>query len=170
MEVNVTDKERVRIGEDLSELGGLVGTAEVTLMGLEVIAHNGGFDFSPIKKRTDEIIELLSDATAKHRTLSANIYRTGLPLQPAAKQEPKIIGNELALLSTIGSDDSRELLAVLEHAQQIAERIDASRGFVVDEKIPLQPGESRGTDLAESLSMLALRVRREATGGQSRHE
>lgn len=52
----------------------------------------------------------------------------------------------------------------------VAERIDASRGFVVDEKIPLNPGESRGTDLAESVSILALRVRREATGGQSRHE
>jgi hypothetical protein len=72
--------------------------------------------------------------------------------------------NELATLATYGSDDSRELLDLLERAQTVAERIDVSRGHAVDEKMPLHPGESRGTDLAESISVLALRVRKEALG------
>lgn len=77
---------------------------------------------------------------------------------------------DLSALSTFGSDDSRELLALLDRAQEVAERIDAARGYTVGDSIPLHPGESQGTDLAESVSLLALRVRREAEGGWSPHE
>jgi hypothetical protein len=65
------------------------------------------------------------------------------------------------LLDTMAS---RRLLALLEEAQVIAERVDGARGRTISEDIPLQPGESRGTDLAESISELALRVRTEVHG------
>ncbi len=58
-------------------------------------------------------------------------------------------------------DEARELLDLLERAQAVAERVDAARSRCVDETIALHPGESRGTDLAESVSVLALRVRKE---------
>jgi hypothetical protein len=169
MEVNISDKERAGLGEDLYTVGAMVGTAHVALMGLEIIAHRGGFDFSPIKTRTEEIIDLLGQATEKYRAISGTLYRARIPVSPdSAPMGPK--ANDLAMITTMGTEDSRELLELLEKAQAVAERIDASRGFVVDEKIPLHPGESRGTDLAESVSVLALRARREAQGGQSRHE
>lgn len=76
----------------------------------------------------------------------------------------------LAALSTFGGADNRELLDLLERAQEVAERIDKARGFHVGDELPLMPGESRGTDLAESVSILALRVRREAEGASSKFE
>jgi len=58
----------------------------------------------------------------------------------------------------------RRLLALLEEAQIIAERVDGARGRTISEDVALQPGESRGTDLAESISEIALRVRTEVHG------
>ena len=69
---------------------------------------------------------------------------------------------------TLDTPDTRELLALLEQAQAVAERIDAARGRALPGDIPLQDGESRGTDLAESVSYLALRVRGEVRGPAGR--
>ena len=46
--------------------------------------------------------------------------------------------------------------------------VDAQRGRTVGEDVPLQPEESRGTDLAESISEIVLRVRIEVNGPQGR--
>lgn len=167
MEVNVTDKERAQIRQDLGNLSENIGGAQITISGIETIAYRAGFDLSPIKPQLDVAETLLKNAQESHDRLGSVLGAVGAI---GSGQAQPVTGNELALLSTIGSDDSHELLDLLEKAQAVAERIDASRGYCVDEKMPLQPGESRGTDLAEFLSMLALRVRREATGGQSRHE
>lgn len=60
--------------------------------------------------------------------------------------------------------DTRELLALLEKAQAVAERIDAARGRALSPDIPLLPGESHGRDLAETISTIAVRVRGEVKG------
>lgn len=167
MQIEISEKEAAMLADNSVEVGRMVGAAELGLMTVGEIANRARFDLSPMKPTLDAAQDLLSRAKEKQKTVVGTLHRCGI--KPGASQ-PQTRGNDLAMLSTIGSDDSCELLDLLEKAQAVAERIDASRGFVVDEKIPLQPGESRGTDLAESLSMLALRVRREATGGQSRHE
>ena len=46
----------------------------------------------------------------------------------------------------------------------MAERVDAQRGNVLPDDFPLQPGETRGTDLAETLSELALGLKIEVEG------
>ena len=73
-------------------------------------------------------------------------------------------------LDQLDTPDTRRLLALLEEAQAVAERVDAARGRALDIDFPLQPGESRGTDLAESLSELALRVRVEVEGPTDRRQ
>lgn len=69
---------------------------------------------------------------------------------------------------TLDTPDTRHLLALLEEAKAVAERIDLARGRALPGDMPLQPGESRGTDLAESVSYLALRVRGEVCGPAGR--
>ena len=75
---------------------------------------------------------------------------------------------DLSALAILADPAAPELLALLEQAQSVAEGIDFRRGRVVDADIPLSPGESRGTDLAESISNLAQRVRVETHGPAGR--
>lgn len=81
---------------------------------------------------------------------------------------PAVEGADLSALATLDTPEARQLLALLEAAQAVAERVDAQRGHCVPADTPLLPGESRGTDLAESLSLLTLRVRREVEGARGR--
>jgi hypothetical protein len=71
-------------------------------------------------------------------------------------------------LHLLDTPDSRRLLALLEEAQAAAERVDAERGRALPADTPLLPGESRGTDLAETISEIALRVRVEVQGPKGR--
>ena len=73
-------------------------------------------------------------------------------------------GVNLAALDTMDTPDTRALLDLLDAAQAVAERIDRQRGRHVADDMPLAPFESRGTDLAEGVSLLALRVRGEVFG------
>lgn len=59
---------------------------------------------------------------------------------------------------------ARELLRLLEQAQEQAEIVDASRGRTFAPHIALMPGESQGTDLATPISEIAGRVRGEVFG------
>jgi hypothetical protein len=70
----------------------------------------------------------------------------------------------LAALAVLDTADSRELLDLVTRAVAVAERVDAQRGNVVAGDVPLQPGESRGTDFAEALSVLRLRLATEVHG------
>jgi hypothetical protein len=63
---------------------------------------------------------------------------------------------------------TRRLLQVLRAAQEAAEAVDAERGHILPGHIPLQPGESRGTGWAESVSNLAERLRVEVEGPRGR--
>lgn len=98
------------------------------------------------------------DATREgHRTLLQAGYRAeGVP---APKEIP---------LNRLDTADARDLLELLQRAQEIAERVDASRGRALPTTIPLQPGESYGTDLAESISYLVLRLNAEVNPPKGR--
>jgi hypothetical protein len=90
------------------------------------------------------------------------------------------------LLHLLDTPDARELLDLLIRVQQVAERIDASRGRTMGEDyqpLPGQPqrscaakaglagqGESRGVDLAESVSVLWQRVQTEIHGPSGRED
>ena len=63
---------------------------------------------------------------------------------------------------------TRRLLQALRDAQEAAEAVDAERGHILPGHIPLQPGESRGTGWAESVSNLAERLRVEVEGPRGR--
>ena len=96
---------------------------------------------------------------------------SGVGVAAFAHALPPGLGTQASIpLEQLDTPDTRELLALLEHAQAVAERIDRARGRTVGEKLPLYPGESAGTDLAESVSLLALRVRGEVHGARSPHE
>lgn len=67
-------------------------------------------------------------------------------------------------LFALNTPDTRELLALLDAALAVAEKIDAARGRVLPANIPTSASESRGTDLAEILAEVASRVRSEVHG------
>lgn len=69
-------------------------------------------------------------------------------------------------LFQLDTPETRELLSLLERAQAVAERVDGARGRSLDASIPLAPGESRGCDLAEQVSYIAMRVRGEVHGAK----
>lgn len=79
-------------------------------------------------------------------------------------------GSLILPLAQLDTPDTRELLAALEKALEIAERVDRARGRHIGDHLPLQSGESAGTDLAESISILTLRLRGEVRGACSPHE
>jgi len=71
-------------------------------------------------------------------------------------------------LLALDTPDTRELLALLERAQAVAERVDAARGLSLPADVPLPQGQSRGTDIAETISEIALRMRTEVHGPKGR--
>jgi hypothetical protein len=84
--------------------------------------------------------------------------------QPAEGEKPTDRSEFAIPLLQLDTPKTRELLDLLERAQAVAEEVDADRGRALPLGIELQPGESRGTDLAENISYLALRVRTEVHG------
>ena len=71
-------------------------------------------------------------------------------------------------LRLLDTPASRRLMGMLRAVVEAAEMVDAERGRTLPPGAELQPGESRGTDLAESLSELLLRVRLEVEGPKGR--
>jgi hypothetical protein len=87
------------------------------------------------------------------------LHAAGVSVPPAMPHE----GADIPL-DQLDTHDARELLATLRQALVIAERVDGARGRSFPDDTPLRPGESRGTDLAESISELVLRLRIEVEG------
>ncbi len=90
-----------------------------------------------------------------------------LLLQAGAADTPAMPRRDIPL-NLLDTPDSRELLDLLSRALVVAERVDASRGRSLPSDVPLSPGESRGTDLSESISEITLRVGIEVHGPKSR--
>jgi hypothetical protein len=95
-----------------------------------------------------ELLQCLSDAGAR----SPQAHPAGTPLP----------------LDKLSTANTRRLLATLRAAVAEAEAVDAERGNVLPGHIPLQPGESRGTGWAESISNLTERLRIEVEGPRGR--
>ena len=76
----------------------------------------------------------------------------------------------LKSLQTMNTPAARELLAALEAAQAVAERVDAERGRTLPAHVPLMPHEPRGTDLSEAISNLCMRLRWEVSPPTGRGE
>ncbi len=101
-----------------------------------------------------------ADATweTMQRLLEAGAARPVTVPAPAADADP------LRALAQADTPATRRLLAAVRAAVAAAEEVDAERGNVLPAHLPLQPGESRGTGWAETLSELALRLKIEVEG------
>ncbi len=109
-------------------------------------------------KAQQQLLDAQDDLQRLHRGLvDAGATPADETAVPAAAPIP---------LSQLDTSDTRRLLALLQEAQEVAERVDTARGRALPAFVPLGPGESAGTDLAESISELALRLRIEVEGPQ----
>jgi hypothetical protein len=68
----------------------------------------------------------------------------------------------------LDTPEARELLDLLARAQAVAEVVDKQRGNVLPDRIPTGEMESRGTDFADSLSHLRIRLHLEIVPPQGR--
>jgi hypothetical protein len=112
------------------------------------------------KGDADAVLSEAQALCASHRNetyTAAGIYAT------ATRYEQQRNGT-LADLDMLNTPDVRALLILLEIAQNCAEHVDAQRGRCLPENIPLLPGESRGTDLAETISEIRQRVQMQIHG------
>jgi hypothetical protein len=94
--------------------------------------------------------------TGLRTLLDAGARVKGIPA--AAPADP------LRALALADTPATRRLLDLLREATAAAEEVDAERGNVLPPDVPLQPGESRGTGWAETISNLAERLRVEIEG------
>jgi hypothetical protein len=104
--------------------------------------------------------------TATNDTYNALIDAGATP--PGGRTKDRAFG--LDSLATLDSPEARGLLAGLSALLPLAEAVDARRGYTVAEGTPLLPGESHGTDLAEEISTLTLRLSTEIHGPQTGRE
>jgi hypothetical protein len=89
-------------------------------------------------------------------------------LRAAGGQAEGIPPRQPTPLHLLSTPASRRLLRTLRAAVDAAEDVDAERGHVLPDDFPLQPGESRGTGWAETLSELVLRLSIEVEGPRGR--
>jgi len=106
----------------------------------------------------DLLIEAQEGLLPTIRSLGIIARKIGLP-EPKEQSEPE--SYSLSDWNALDTPNARALLEALERAQELAELVDAERGHSLPEHIPLQPGESRGCDIAEELSYINLRLRSE---------
>lgn len=122
------------------------------------------------------VVTLLADAEAAGRAPDLFVLRAAADaagdlaqtvfkaLQQAGAVIPDLPAPPPIPLHLLDTPDTRRLLALLTEAQAVAERVDAVRGRTLPADVPLGAGQSRGTDLAESISELARRLRVEVEG------
>lgn len=72
--------------------------------------------------------------------------------------------------ATLDTPEARRLLAALALVQELAEVVDAQRGHVLPERIPTGSMESRGTDIADSISHIRIRLSMELNPPKGRGE
>lgn len=88
-------------------------------------------------------------------------------VQPEATGKERAAGFDLHGLAELdaGKPEALELIDALRALLPLALDLDTRRGRVVSEKVPLQPGETPSTDVAELLSDLVYRLEQEAGVG-----
>lgn len=107
--------------------------------------------------------EILSEACDTSNTAAALLIAGGIHV--GAPTPSRL---DLSQLATLDSPEARELHRRLMELIPLAETVDASRGRTMGSSFQPLPGESRGTDIAETLSLLVLRLQDETVGPKGR--
>lgn len=92
------------------------------------------------------------------------LVRNGVRLPSVSKRTALDLGE----LARLDSPEARELHRRLTDLMPLAEAVDAGRGRTMGEDYEPMPGESRGTDIAETLSLMVLRLKNETQGPRGR--
>jgi hypothetical protein len=107
--------------------------------------------------------DLLRDAQSNLQVVMGRLAEAGAGPVPAWKA----LGPETPL-EKLDTPNTRALLEALRQIVPLAEAVDAERGHVIPDEIPLGPGESRGTGWAETLSALVLQLSLDVEGPKGR--
>lgn len=135
------------------------------------IAAQQGLHTLPRTPENQAGMRLINTAATAMQTVLKELVDAGaaVPIiedRKRAVEEAALL--DLSSLVMLADPEAPQLLRLIEEAQALAERIDARRGRSLPEDTALMPGESLGTDLAESLSVIALRVRLDVHGPTGR--
>jgi len=138
----------------------LDATAEAAMLAGDAAANAWGLTDDPDARAT---IEIARDSaySAARLAVKAGAKSPG----PPPTEESRF---SLRALASLDSPEARELHRRLAELLPLAERVDDSRGRTMGPEYEPQPGESRGTDVAETLSLLVLRLRNETIGPAGR--
>lgn len=140
----------------------LLDAAAVHARAAQIAAHRArvvaAYDAATAQSQAGEA----ADAATRTLAVLCDLGAAEPPIQPGGSVPAASLS--LAALATMDTPDMRELLHHLEQAQAVAERVDESRGHVLPPHIELSPGESRGTNHAETVSEIAGAVRAEIFG------
>lgn len=117
---------------------------------------------------TDGLEAAATKARAAAESLATRLVAEGvtLPILDEVVSRPDEMS--LGALASLASPNAAELLTRLEELLPLADSVDSERGRSVGHEHELLPGESRGTDIAETLSTLILRLRREVGGARGK--
>lgn len=114
---------------------------------------------------TLEARQKISEAARESRKAYEALNQLGVRLgEPHEKPER----NPLEELQSLSSPSRQALLEGLRQLLPLAEVVDAEDGNVLPDHLPLQPGETRGTNWAESLSNIAELLRQQVEGPRGR--
>lgn len=147
----VTAATGAKVQRDVDAVIESVGTARALL----------ARDSSPLARQADDLLFPAGEAA---RRVASTLSEAGFP-RPTEAPASSL---SLSALANLDTRAARFLLLHLESALRAAEAVDAERGNALPAELPLQPGESRGTDYAEAVSNLLLRLRREVEGAKGR--
>jgi hypothetical protein len=75
---------------------------------------------------------------------------------------------DLGALASLSSPTAATMLDRLRDLLPLAEMLDTERGHAMPEEYTPAPGESRGTDVAEAISLLILQLTRDVEGARGR--
>jgi hypothetical protein len=100
-----------------------------------------------------------------HRLSVEGVKFPDAPQIPAPRGDD---GFDLGALASLSSPLAAEMLDRLRDLLPLAEKLDAERGNAMPEEYTPAPGESRGTDVAESISLLILHLKRDVEGARGR--
>ncbi|MES2460521.1 MAG: hypothetical protein V4671_08045 [Armatimonadota bacterium] len=119
--------------------------------------------FAVVNGDPEKAKDLLRDAQDTVQAVMRRLAEAGAGPVPAWRK----LGPQTPL-ELLDTPKSRALLEALRNIVPIAEAVDAERGHVIPDEIPLGPGESRGTGWAETLSTLVLQLSLDVEGPKGR--
>lgn len=162
-----TEREAVRVRDGATEAAGLCLEASERASLAKRRIQDG--DTEAATREAETASRLAFDAmnalTAKAG--ATNPLRLRVPMNKAPEGLDGSPGLDLSALAMLDTPNARALLEALRSVQELAEVVDAERGRAVPAECVVLPGESRGTDYAESISHLWLKLSTEIHGPPS---